>query len=288
MAQPKNHILVPIDFSEQSLIALGQSYNLARLNRADLTLIHIIDESFHLPFMGKKEDKSMEKKIQKELDKLASETSQTAGIKVNTMVTRGKIYEEIQKAVKKLKVSLIIMGTNGSVGFKRFIGSNALRVIREASCPVITIKGKKHRAGCKHIVLPLDLQKETKEKVHNAIEFSKLFGSTIDLVSVLTTDDEFIVNKLKRQMHQVHEYILEQNIPCTVEFVHGDDVAEEVVKYSKRIKADIIMVMTQSEMDWSDMFISSATQDIINSSDIPVLSVHPKEKKDTTLTPFEY
>ena len=48
------------------------------------------------------------------------------------------------------------------------------------------------------------------------------------------------------------------------------------------------MVMTQSEMDWSDMFISSATQDIINSSDIPVLSVHPKEKKDTTLTPFEY
>ena len=97
MAQPKNHILVPIDFSEQSLIALGQSYNLARLNRADLTLIHIIDESFHLPFMGKKEDKSMEKKIQKELDKLASETTKTAGIKVNTMVTRGKIYEEIQK-----------------------------------------------------------------------------------------------------------------------------------------------------------------------------------------------
>ena len=60
------------------------------------------------------------------------------------------------------------------------------------------------------------------------------------------------------------------------------------MKYAKRIKADIIMVMTQSEMDWSDMFISSATQDIINSSDIPVLSVHPKEKKDTTLTPFEY
>lgn len=238
--------------------------------------------------MGKKEDKSMEKKIQKELDKLASETSQKAGIKVNTLVLRGKIYEEIQKAVKKLKATLVIMGTNGSVGLKRFIGSNALRVIRDSPCPVITIKGKKHRTGCKHIVLPLDLQKETKEKVHNAIEFARLFASTIDLVSVLTTDDEFIVNKLKRQMHQVHEYILEQNIPCTVEFLHGDDVAEEVVRYSKRIKADIIMVMTQSEMNWSDMFISSASQDIINSSDIPVLSIRPKEKKDTTLTPFEY
>lgn len=288
MPQTKNHILVPIDFSEQSQIALGQSFNLARLNKADLTLIHVIDESFHLPFLGKKDDKAIEKKIQKELAKLAADTSKSAGIKVNTLITRGKIYEEIQKAIKKLKVSLVIMGTNGSVGLKRFIGSNALRIIRDSACPVITIKGKKHRAGCKHIVLPLDLQKETKEKVHNAIEFARLFASTIDLVSVLTTDDEFIVNKLKRQMHQVHEYVLEQNIPCTVEFLHGDDVAEEVVKYSKRIKADLIMVMTQSEIYWSDMFISSAAQDIINSSDIPVLSIRPKERKDTTLTPFQY
>ena len=33
-----------------------------------------------------------------------------------------------------------------------------------------------------------------------AIEIANLFGSTINLVSVLTTDDEFIVNKLKSQL----------------------------------------------------------------------------------------
>jgi nucleotide-binding universal stress UspA family protein len=289
MAGFKNHILVPIDFSEQSLIALGQSYNMARLTKADITLINVIEEGFHMPFFSKKEDKTLEKKVQKELEKLAHETSLTAGIRVFSIVTRGKVYEQIQQTAKKLKCSFIIMGTNGSVGFKRFIGSNALRVIRESPCPVITIKGKKHRQGCKHILLPLDLTKETKEKVNKAIEIANLFGSTVHLVSVLTTDDEFIVNKLKRQMSQVHDYLKDNEVNCTVEFIHGDDVPDEITGYAKKIKADLIMIMTQAEMDWTDiMFISSSAQQIMNGTDIPVLSIRPKERKNTTLSVFEY
>lgn len=285
----RNHILVPIDFSDQSMIALGQSYNLARLTKADLTLINVIDDSFHLPFFSKKDDQAIEKKITKAMEKLAEDTAKETGLKIDIMVSRGKVYEEITKASKKLKCSFIIMGTNGSTGIKKFIGSNALRVIREAPCPVITIKGKKHRPGCKSIVLPLDLTKETKEKVNKAMEIANLFASTIHLVSVLTTDDEFIVNKLKRQMHQVHDHIREHNVSCTVEFIHGDDVGDEVVAYAKKTKADLIMIMTQEELTWTDMmFISSSAQQIINSSDIPVLSIRPKERKSNTLSVFEY
>lgn len=284
----KNHILVPIDFSDQSLIALKQSYNLARLTKADLTLINVIDQSFHLPFFSVKEDKSMEKKIQKALEKLAEETAKESGIVVNILVVSGKVYDQIQKAAKKLKCSFIIMGTNGSHGLKKFIGSNTLRVIREAPCPVISIKGKKHRTGCKIIVLPLDLTKETKEKVAKAIEIANLFGSTINLVSAITSDDEFIINKLKRQMNQVHEFVLQHNVPCQIEFLHGGDISEDTVEYAKKIKADLIMIMTQEET-WTDiMFINSAAQKIINESEVPVLSVRPKVKKDNTVSVFQY
>ena len=290
MAVLKNHILVPIDFSEQSIIALEQSYNLARLTMADITLINVIESSHILPFLSKKEeDPSIEKKIIKELEKLALDITKRVGIRVSTLVVRGKVYEEIQKAAKKLKTSFIIMGTNGNTGIKKFIGSNALRVIRESPCPVITIKGKKHRPSCKNIVLPLDLSKETKEKVNKSIEIAKLYGSTIHLVSVLTTDDEFIVNKLKRQMHQVDEFIREQIVPCVIEFINNEDVGTSVIEYSKKIKADLIMIMTQQEMNWKDlMFISSSAQEVINLSDIPVLSIHPSIKKDTTISVFEY
>ena len=179
MAGFKNHILVPIDFSEQSIIALEQSYNLAQLTKADITLINVIEEPFQLPFFTKLEEKGLEKKIKKELEKLAAETMKKLSIHVNTLIVRGKVYEEVNKAAKKLKSSFIIMGTNGSIGIKKFIGSNALRVIRESKCPVITIKGKKHRFGCKNILLPLDLTKESREKISKSIEIAKLFTSTI-------------------------------------------------------------------------------------------------------------
>jgi len=288
MAALKNHILVPIDFSDQSYIALSQSYNLARLTKATLTLIHVIEEPFHLFLKKKKEDKSLDRKIQKEVEKLAHDTMIKTGVKVETIIAKGKVYEEIQKAAKKIRCSFIVMGTTGESGLKRFIGSNALRVIREASCPVITIHGKKHRPGCKHIVLPLDVTKETKEKVTKAIEIARLFGSVINLVTVLSTDDEFIVNKLKRQMDQVHEFIRQHDVPCTVEYIQGGNVGEETIKYSKKIKADLIMIMTQQETNWTNMFISSQAQEIINNSDIPVLSVRPVVRKNTTLSVFEY
>ncbi len=44
MIQASNKILVPIDFSEQSLIALEQSYNLAREYHAEITLLNVIEE----------------------------------------------------------------------------------------------------------------------------------------------------------------------------------------------------------------------------------------------------
>ncbi len=288
MAGFNNRILVPIDFSEQSIIALEQSFNLARLTKADITLINVIDESFHLPFFSKKEEKGLEKKINKELEKLAADTMKQSSVHVEFIVVRGKVYEEIQKTAKKIKASFIVMGTNGSIGIKKFIGSNALRVIREAPCPVITIKGKKHRFGCKNIVLPLDLTKETREKISKSIDIGRLFGSTIHLVTVLTTDDEFIVNKLKRQMNQVYDFLHENEIPCTSEFIQSDDVTKAVIDYSKKIKADLMMIMTQEEM-WTDlMFISSAAQKIINSSDIPVLSIRPKEYKTSNISAYQY
>ena len=171
------------------------------------------------------------------------------------------------------------MGTTGSSGIKKFIGSNALRVIRESNCPVITIKGKKHRAGCKNILLPLDLSEETKEKVSKGIEIAKLYGAEIDLLTVLNTDDEFLVNKLKRQMNQVQQYVVQHDVRCKAEFIEGSEVAEEIVRYAGANKMDLIIIMTQQEMNWTSMFIGSEAQEVINHSDVPVLSIRPKERK---------
>jgi len=288
----KNHILVPMDFSEQALIALSQSFNLARLTKTEITLLYVMDQDTSNPIsklLFKSEaSKEAKDKIRAKLDKLAEDTTKESGIKISTLVVKGKVYEQIVKVANRLKATFIIMGTHNKSSIKnKFIGSNTMSVLRDSPCPVITIKGKMHRQGCKNIILPLDLTKETKEKVSKAVELAKLFVSSVRIVSVLDSHDEFKVNKLKRQINQVKKFIEEKGIESTAEFIDGSNIAEGVIAYAKKVKGDLIMIMTQQETDWIDFFIGSKAQHVINLSDIPILSIKPFEKKDmSTFTPY--
>lgn len=277
-------ILVPLDFSEQSLIALDQSYNLARLTHSEITLLHVIDQDFisHLTetILSKYNyADQLRDDMQARLDETATKIQNEQSIKVHTIIRSGKIYDEIVEVAQEIEASLIIMGTMGASTFKKkFLGSNASHVIKTSQCPVITIKGKEHRKGCRHIVLPLDLTKETKEKVDKAVELAKLFRSVINIITVINTDDEYIVNALKRQMSMVKAFVEDLNVECTGEFIENDSIAEGILEYSKKIDADLIIIMTQQELEWTDFFIGSAAQEVINHSDIPVLSIRPVQR----------
>ncbi len=290
MSSAARQIVIPVDFGEQSLIALGQSYNLARLTKSEITLLNVIDEDFLKPFQDVVSAKHnyeghLKDDVNSRLRDLAKKVHDETGIKVNTMIRTGKIYEEIVEAAREVNAPLIMMGTMGAVGLKkRIMGSNSSRVVRESACPVITIKGKEHRFGIRHILLPLDLTKETKEKVDKAIEIAHMYSSVIHVVSIVESGDEFLMNKLTRQMNQVIDFIGDAGIKCTSEFVNGKDVADEIIKTAKRVEADLIMIMTQQEVGFTDLFISSAAQEIINNSEIPVLSIRPFPKKDTTVS----
>ena len=287
MPASKNQILVPVDFSEQSLIALDQSYNLAREIKAEITLLYVIEEVGMLAkFFSKQQNEEMRQSIEENLRKLAADVEKKRKIPVNTLVAKGAVYEKIVEVSEMIKATLIIMGCNGSAGIKRkFIGANSLRVVRESRVPVITIKGKHHRDGCRNIVLPLDLTKETREKVTKAIELAHLYnGAVIRVVSVLFTTDEFIVNRLTRQLGQVKEQIEKAGVECTAEIVKGikgeETLAQNIIEYAHRVEGDLLMIMTQQEVEFTQYFIGSAAQEIINTSDIPVLSIIPSMKAD--------
>lgn len=293
--KPANKILVPVDFSEQSLIALEQAAHLAKVFDAEITIIKIIEEgSAFFKLFSDKEVGEVKDKLEGKLKEIAAETEKNESVKVDTMMANGKVYDKIVEVAEMLNVAFIVMGTSGGEGGglrKKFIGSNALRVVRESSIPVITIKGKHHRRGCQNIILPLDLTKETKEKVSKSIEFAKRFGSTVRVVSVLLTNDEFIVNRLTRQLDQARKYIEKEGVECTAEIIKSssgkESLSDVILDYAGKAKGDIIMIMTQQEEDFIEYFIGSSAQEIINHSDIPVMSIIPSKKKDTSVfTPY--
>jgi len=286
-------ILVPIDYSEQSNIALEQAVSLSRVFHSEIHVLNVVAEEFSLSKLFSDDDKAtFEKRAKERLSKYVEQKSAEHKVDLLSIFMQGKIYDQIVNTADAINAQFIVMGTAGAKSLKRkFIGSNALRVVRESHKPVITIKGKHHRKGCQNIVLPLDLTKETKEKVAKAVAFSKRFGATIRVVSVLTTNDEFIVNRLTRQLDQVKKYIGEQKVDCTAEIVRDTkgehSLVASIVDYSNKCKGDLIMIMTQQEVGFTDYFIGSSAQELINRSDIPVLSIIPTPKKNTaTIKPF--
>lgn len=284
METRENKILVPVDFGEQSLIALDQSYNVARMVNAEIYILHVITENNALwGLFSKKEQGDFEEKLKIKLTEFAGFIEKKSGIKVIPLVEKGKLIETIIDTAERLKVKFLIVGTTGSTDIKqKVIGSNALRIIREATFPVITIKGKHHRAGCKNIVLPLDLTKETREKVTNAIHFAKYFKSVVHAVTINTTTDTYIMNRLKMQLEQVSNYIKSQGVECTQNFINSDsgneNMCNALLDFSHKVEADLIMIMTQQETEVIKYFVGSLAKEIIHNSDIPVMSLVPKNR----------
>lgn len=279
-------ILVPIGFSEQSIIALGQAFNLAKIKNSDVVLLSVIEGQSMIEslFLDDKSDE-LKAKVNSKLEDIASIYSSKYGVDVDTMVAKGRVYEEVNKVADMISADLIVMGTNGVNSKSKFIGSNAEKVVRLSKCPVITIKGKSHRDGCENIILPLDLEKQTKEKVTYALEYARYWDATIRIVSVILRDNNDVRSKLIKNIKQVEQFILDAGVKCTSEIIEGEKkitLGDFVFDYEKKFDADMIMIMTKKEELTLSNNISVTARYIINNSDIPVMSIRPKEVKHIT------
>ncbi len=274
--QSTHSILIPLLSAEQTMIALGQSYNLARLTNSRIVLLGVETSS-----ESEKQGRPS-LPIKKRLIELAKIASQKSGQPVETLYRDGNVYDEINKVADVLNPLFIMIGLTSKLGFGKIMSKNAFKMVRESKFPVITIRGKVHRDGCKTILLPVDLSKETREKVRRAIELAKIFHSDIRVISILTTKDEDAENKLISYSNQVWKYIKDQGIRCTIKTLRGKDIPKMIQDYGREVEADLILIMTKAELSLKEMFIGTVAQQIISESDIPVLSFRPMERKDTT------
>ena len=284
MSLLKNKILVPLDFSEQSLIALEQSYNLAKIANAEIVLLYVMEEPTGLLKLFSKPGNEIRLFIEEKLEDLIEEKQAETGLQFEYMISRGKPYEKIIEVAGMIRAKMIVMGTKAGSSISKFIGSNTLRVVQTAPCPVVTIRGKEHKKGCDIIVLPLDLSKETTHKVDKAIELAKYFNAEIRVLSVLKTGNPDVVNKLTTQLKVIGNKIQKEGIKTVlnlIKIVDGEDtIGGTVVAYANKINADLILIMTQQESDPKFLYIGSAAREIITTSEIPVMSVLPEKMKE--------
>jgi nucleotide-binding universal stress UspA family protein len=144
--EPFDKILFATDFSENSEHAFGYALTLARKFDARLTIIHVINEpvdlrGFYVPHIS---FEKLEKEIEEGAEKMMQKFCRTRikdFFNYETLIVAGIPYDEILKKANEENVSLIVLGTQGRKGIDHFLfGSTAERVVRNAICPVMTIR----------------------------------------------------------------------------------------------------------------------------------------------------
>ena len=144
--KPFTKILTAIDFSENSECAFGYALTLATQFNAELTIIHVINEpvdlrGFYVPHISFEQlEKEIEESAAKMMETFCSSKLGTFS-NYKTSIVTGIPYDEITAAAARIDASLIVLGTHGRTGFDRILfGSTAERVVRSASCPVLTVR----------------------------------------------------------------------------------------------------------------------------------------------------
>ena len=291
-----NNILVPTDFTEISLTAIEQAMTLAKSANLEITLLYVREDtkkSALFSFLPSEQTEKLREDYinhtREKVEELAAKATKKYGIKVNAMVSKGKGYDKIVEVADMINASFIIMPLNSGKheNDKNYFGANTSKVIRNSKHPVITLKSKKLIKEIKTIILPLDLQKETRQKVTKAVEIAKVYGSTIKIVSALLTEDPEVVNRIKVQLEQVNQFLAKNEVSHTAEIVYGDnkkdELADLILKYAKDAKGDLIMVMTQEEYFWVNSFVGKTATKILYKSSIPVMSINPIEMEITRI-----
>ena len=135
-----HRILVPTDFSPNSEVALGLATSLARDSRGELVLAHV--ETIPLTAAGGEYFYAVPEPPTEELmEKLQHVTLPDSQVPVERRLLAGDPADAIVRIAEAEHIDLIVMGTHGRKGLSRLLmGSVAESVVREAPCPVLTIK----------------------------------------------------------------------------------------------------------------------------------------------------
>ncbi len=275
-------ILIPIDFSDTSMLAIEHAGFTAQLFKAELILLHVIEkhwEQFSVvaPELRISTPNELTGAIEKKLSEIASDIQKKYGVKSFHVTSTGNIFNEILSVSKEYNADMVVMGTHGTSGVVEFfIGSNTYKMVTKSECPIISVQSHAKKLGFTNILLPIDDSAHSRQKVNHAIVLAKQFASKIHILGLSDSDKEIDVKKFEIKLEQIEEYIKKCDLPFTRKTVEGKNQSKTTYAYAETVNADLIVIMTDQDENLTGRFMGTFAQQIINHSKIPVLTIQPK------------
>lgn len=269
------NVLVPVDFSPPSSLAVNYGIALARKFRAKLMLLHVVESPaalmYALPVGAEKIEKQRYDQAERMLSALVSPEDED-DLDVRYLVKPGEIGEQIDLAVREHAADIVVMGTHGRGLFGRlFIGSVTQSMLRKLAVPVLTICRVSRPLEFNRILFAADLNDASKEGFRCALELAETMGSHLIVAHVMDKKPAAI----KEARAQLAEFEAEGNRRgVRVEtLLDQGPAADTIIRIADENMADFIILPVGKKGLIERPLLGSTAEPVVREAHVPILSI---------------
>ena len=301
MITSPTHILCPVDLSTTSERALAYALAVARWHGARVTVLHV-HQMLILPletagtFAGPPMPSILTDAERARLD--TALTQFVAPHTVRDVAVRTVLVEDVSVPAAILshvdteRTDLVVIGTEGRSGFQRLmLGSVAERVLRRATCPVLTVPPHASAAppeSIREVLCPIDFSASSTAALQWAASWGARAGGRVTALHVVEMPPEAadpplveytaLRDRLTRNAHQAMEQIPggSWQLDRFERHVTVGRPAAEILRLAETRSADLIVMGVRGRGPVDLAFFGSTTSQVVRRAPCPVLAVHPE------------
>ncbi|KDN56813.1 universal stress protein [Flavobacterium seoulense] len=267
-------ILVPTDFSIQAENALKVAAQIARINNAEIHLLHMLEipSQMNDAITGGAPIPEVMLFIQKakETIQFIKEKSFLNGLIITDSIKVEKPSHAIISYSKEQDIDLIIMGSNGTSGIEEIIiGSNTEKVVRLSNAPVLVIKEEIPEFHPKNIVFASDFLEEIKKPFEKILDFANTFDAKLHLVTICTPNSFKTTDLTEKTMQNFISGFPVKNFSTHI--YNDTNVEKGIINFSNSINADLISLCTHGRTGFTHFFTGSISEDLANHASKPLI-----------------
>ncbi|SFT55946.1 Nucleotide-binding universal stress protein, UspA family [Algoriphagus locisalis] len=281
-------ILVPFDFSEQAQNALDFSIALAgKFDTIEVSVLNVVEFPSTSGFQtmgGGDMVPDMDNQIffielvdkRKEQFEALKKKYAESNFSLSTKIVLGNAYQGISASIADEEPDLVVMGSKGSSGLEEIlIGSNTEKVVRNAKCPVLTVKAATDPTKFKKIVFASDFRESQDELANRIKALQKWFDADLYLV-IINTPGSF--ETTRESASRIKMFANRYDIEHAVAEIYNSNSEEEgIVEFAEDIDADLIAMATHGRTGLAHLLTGSIAEDVVNHAKRPVWTFKVKK-----------
>lgn len=282
-------ILVPLDFSCPSMVALDYAVELARSFAATIHLLHVTSPDEAAPTGSAHLMRETAESLMSAHEKLAQapEKHPSSFWPANSHIRSGEPFQEICNQAREIGADLIVLATRGHSGLTRILlGSTAERVVRFAPCPVLIVRRwKRGELWLRRILVPTDFSRCAMAGLTYGALWARSFAAKLHLLYVqfpaapvlidrvatnLPTEQMGVPMDTQMEMEALAKLDLLEGVKCESEIKIGYPV-DTICGETDQV--DLVVISTHGRGGLKHALMGSVAEQVVRYAECPVLVV---------------